>query len=37
VKATLLVAAFFALFSGDTASLRETAMSLTKDTLGKST
>ena len=36
VRATLLVAAFFALFASDTASLRETAVTLTKDTFGKS-
>ena len=36
VRATLLLTAFFALFSSDTTRLRETALSLTKDTLGKS-
>ena len=36
VRGTLILTAFFALFSSDTAKLRETALSLTKDTLGKS-
>jgi hypothetical protein len=35
VRITLLVAAFFALFATDASKLRETALALTKDALGK--